>query len=665
MAANTVWGLDIGNSAIKVVKMVRMEDAVRIVDFDVIDIPGSEDDKDRATHLQSAMSNLIATHRFGNDPVFMAAASDNCLHKEVLLPPGSEAKINELVQFEAKQQIPFPLDQVEWGFERFEDPNGVGVEIIAVRKTDIQEMLNLAETYKFNLRGIAASPMAIFNFIHYEFSPEGTALILDAGAKVTDFIGMNKRQFYFRTIKTAGRDITRVLENKFKVPFDKAEDLKKNIAQSPQADKIFSVIEPTLKQLSSEIQRTIGFYKSKYKGQNVQQCFLLGHTFRLPKMAEYLQTQLRDAPFAIVEGLQRVRLDPMVDPGVWENEFPTMAVAIGLGLQGLGVSELQLNLVPAEKKQADARAGWKKWAAAAAAVIVLSLGWSYAAANSKKNAFESKQHDIDDVLADVKKAQDAAKAAEAGIPELKQSVERLARVGHDRGKILQVFNRIVSLKSVDGRSFFGPDNKVFLSNLYISRAPYTTAQALKPAMKEAGIDPRQKLDTSESLTGHNSLYGYLANGGDPLSAVPELRPDAPLIVVLSAEVENTDRNLALGKIRALEEALNKFDEIPIKADDKEKKEKDIRFERVETQQSAEPKLKYDWKGAIKPPENELNAGADKVPVLAFHAIFRWNDKTNDPDVEMIEKAPEKPKTPAKGGAAPKADAAKTEAAPKE
>src|SRR5439155_9321443 len=118
-----------------------------------------------------------------------------------------------------------------------------------------------------NVRGITASPLSLFNFIQYEFRPDNTTLILDAGAKGTDFVVMNKRQIYFRSIQIAGREITRVLENKFKVPYDKAESLKKNIEKSPQMDQILTVIEPTLRNLGADVQRTIGFYKAKSRGQ--------------------------------------------------------------------------------------------------------------------------------------------------------------------------------------------------------------------------------------------------------------------------------------------------------------------------------------------------------------------------------------------------------------
>ena len=54
----------------------------------------------------------------------------------IKLPPVEPKKILEIVRFEAIQQIPFPLDDVEWSYQLFEAPESPDVEvgIFAMRK---------------------------------------------------------------------------------------------------------------------------------------------------------------------------------------------------------------------------------------------------------------------------------------------------------------------------------------------------------------------------------------------------------------------------------------------------------------------------------------------------------------------------------------------------
>jgi len=654
MAANTVWGLDIGNSAIKAIKIVRTADGCKIDEFDIVDIPVSEDEKDRPQRVRAALQTLTTNHRFGSDPVHVAVPGNVCLHREFQLPPGSEDKLADLVQYEAKQQIPFPLEQVEWGFERYDDPNGVGVALIAVRKNDIQDLLALAEAFRLNVRGITPSALALFNFCQYEFKPDGTALILDAGAKGIDFVVMNKRQIYFRTIQIAGREITRVLENKFKLPYEKAEELKRNVTKSPQADKILSVIEPTMRQMGAEVQRTIGFYKSKARGQRIQQCYLLGHTFRLPKMAEYLQTQVREAPFLLVEGLQRVKLDYSINAEVWNTEFPTMAVAIGLGIQGLGLSELTLNLIPQLKKEEIARAKWKGWLAASAAAILATLGYSYVEAGKASEKYQERLKEVEVAEKEANKYQDEEQKAIAGLPEQELLLKRYTRVAHDAGKLVQAFPRLAGLRTAENKPFFGPDNKILLTSLYISRIPF----GAKPDGLPEGAD-RGSLKNSEALHGGKSFYAPLGNPrtADPSTLPAESRPDVPVVVVMTGEVESA---VALQTLSKLEEALRKLEEV-----------KDVRIERTDAGPAyVEPQLEYNWTdGTLKPPSDKAAAPAvpaagapaapaapaadvpkeKKIQAVLFHAIIRWNDKS-DPDLEPVETAGPAPteKKPAPG-----------------
>jgi type IV pilus assembly protein PilM len=652
MAEKAVWGLDIGSSAIKVVRIVRGGDEVKIDQFDIVDIPQGDDEKERPSRVRTALAGLVQSRRFGNDPVYVAVPGNICLHREFQLPPGSEDKLADLVQYEAKQQIPFPLEQVEWGFERYDDPNGVGVALIAVRKNDIQDLLALCESFKLNVRGIVPSPISLFNFVRYEFRPDSTTLILDAGAKGIDFVVLNGRQFYFRTIQIAGREITRSLENKFKVPFDKAEELKKNVAKSPQMDKIMSVIEPTMRQVGAEVQRTIGFYKAKARGQRISQCYLLGHTFRLPKMAEYLQGQVREAPFALVEGLQRVKLDFSINANVWNNEFPTMAVAIGAGLQGLGLTELSLNLLPKQVVQEQARAGWKAWVAAAAVFILVALGFSHVQAEKAKGRFVERKTALLGVKEQIDKPKkDEVKAVEsmAGQVEL---LKRYSRLGRDAGRVNAIFARLASLRASDGKPFFGPENKAHLTGLFVSRIPFGTRDGALPDAPDRNLVK----DYDHIKGGPTSFYAPLAKGADPQSIAPEMRPDVPLVVVLTGEVEGGQNALAtITKLRDLLSEKEKFPEV-----------QDLRLERIENGSThTVTSLKYDWSGKLM--GGGAGAAAPATPVATpepgavaapkekktqntvFHLMFRWNSP-DDPDRE-----PEAVAAPEKG---PKKAAAK-------
>lgn len=621
MAHNTVWGLDIGNSAIKAVKMMRFGNDARIVDFDIIDIHGGEEEGNRTERVKAALQTLCTNHAFGDDPVYLSLPGDQCLFREFQLPPGSEQKVEELVDYEAKQQIPFPLDQVEMGWERYDDPGGgVGVELIVVRKNIVEEVLALTDEFKLQVQGITVSPVAQVNFVQYEFQPQGISLILDAGYKGTDFVVMQGKYIYARTIPIGGREITRSLEGKFKVPYDKAEELKKNIAQSKQADKILNVIEPTLRQLGAEIQRTIGFYKSRSKGQRVAQGYLMGHTFRLPRMAETLAGQIREAPMTVVEGMQRIQIDRNVNPQVFSNEFPTMAVAIGLGVQGLGLSALKVNLLPKSRIRQMAVGKKKVWGVVSAAAVIVAVVAAYFGASQDRNASKDLKEKVDVAVNEAKKFEKQVEEAKKPIPEMETRLKQWARIPHDRGRMVRIFSQMVNLKDEQNRPLFGVDTKVHLTGTYVSRVPFTyEAGSLQPANPALSGQRREMLRASPAQRGPSSIYAVLNDCPDPNGLLNNM-PDVPINVVISGECDPVQIYTVLQNVK---NALKKIEGVSDVTDDR--KDKAGSWREVVPKLDGEGKVHQEGGGEAKPPVDH--------PYGVFHISLRYNPP-DDPDVPV-------------------------------
>lgn len=652
MVHGTVWGLDIGSSAIKAVKLARRGQGCEIIDFDVVDIPGcgTDEDTDRVERIQSALAALTSQHQFGHDPVFVGLPGKLCLFREFHLPQGSEGKREDLVRYEARQQIPFPLDQVEWGYEQFEDDQGIGIELVAVRKTILQEMLTLTDKFKLNVRGVTGSPMALFNYIHHEFQPGETTLVLDAGFHGTDFVVMNGRQVYFRTIQIAGRELTRVLEDKFQVPYEKGEELKKNISRLPQKEKMLKVITPTLRQLGAEIQRTVGFYRSRSRGRKIAKVYLVGHTFRLPGMVDQLNEQIREAPFFVVEGVQRIRVGRGVNQSAFNNEFNTLAVALGLGLQGLGLGELKLDLLPKERIGADLLAQKKWWAVGCVAALALTFGLSYFADAAKLKSNQGAQKKVEDVAVLIKNANKNLRKAVTGLDLKAKRVRRLARLARDRGRILHVLDALFALDDETGKPFFGPENKAYLTNLYVSRMPFDSGVALCTA--KASSRRNRLLGRSRVLK--EEIYKPLVGAAELENLPPELRPDLPLVVVVSGELEKSESGSegARNKLQRLVRMLDKLDEVPAGPNGEKRLYYEDYAEDGEVYEELVPWYTYNGEVPVPAPSTGMADGATSAAggslppniaakiehkTLSFNIVFCW-EEPDDRDLTVAEAA---------------------------
>ena len=344
-SSRPAWGIDIGFATIKAVKLKRAGDTVEILDFDVIELEYAEDEAGREANIRAGLEEITKRRKIGTAPVVLAVPGNLCFFRPFTLPPVEHRRVREIVGYEARQRIPSPLEEVLWDFRTSTSTPGgeVNVNLIAIRKEIVEGLLEIARDLDLRVAAIQAAPLALYNFVRHELRPADTVLVLDAGSKVTDFVVVAPGSFWFRPLPVSGADITRVLAQKFRIPFEEAENLKLKMADSKQAEKIFQVIEPMILNLAGEIQRTSGYYKSLARDTRLDTIYAVGQSFRLPRLAEYLSQNLETQVLPITE-LTRIRVAGSVDQAWFHDEFLSMAVAIGLGLQGAGLGEFDLDL---------------------------------------------------------------------------------------------------------------------------------------------------------------------------------------------------------------------------------------------------------------------------------------------------------------------------------
>ncbi|HTL52952.1 MAG TPA: pilus assembly protein PilM [Planctomycetota bacterium] len=545
MANLTVWGIDIGNSAVKAVKMSRNGDQISLDDYQVIPIEHSENDDNRTTRVNDALGKLAAAADFKKNYAYVSIAGNLALFKEFMIDDVSAGKdMKKVIEFEAKQQIAISLDEVEWRHQLYEQDGKKGCMIVAVRKNIINELVEQFNKFNIRLAGITAAPIALTNFIQYEYKPEGAIILLDSGMRSTDFVVLDGKHLFFRPLGIAGKDITLAVMEIFKFDHDKAEDLKKKInsMQPKQAEKIMKKVDPLLRSLASEVHRSIGFYKSKNKGVKIGKLFLFGYTFRLPNMADIIARQVREAPALLIEAPQRLRLGSGIDQKKFDEDFPALPVAVGLGLQGLGEKSIDINLSSMKPPEETADAvNRSKWLAIAGAILlVASLLVGYFTASRAKVLADT----LANANKEVKDRQDRREQVkEIFYPkdgtlsvddELKQQ-RRLVSISKDSGQFRQIYDQVSTLP------VFTPTPsqpiQIKLAHLFISRVPVSLNDA--GSNSGGGVRVPAVVPTDPNL---QTLYAFLNPVQPDPTLPPELQIDPPLLVVMTVEIfkpENT------------------------------------------------------------------------------------------------------------------------------
>src|SRR6059058_140068 len=126
MAKNqAVWALDIGQAALKALKLVPGETPESVVAeaFDFVEYPKilSQPDADAEALVAEALGTFLDRNDVKGSKVAIAVPGQAGLVKFIKLQPVEKKRIPDIVKFEAKQQIPFALEEVVWAYQQIGD----------------------------------------------------------------------------------------------------------------------------------------------------------------------------------------------------------------------------------------------------------------------------------------------------------------------------------------------------------------------------------------------------------------------------------------------------------------------------------------------------------------------------------------------------------------
>ncbi|MBN1421418.1 MAG: type IV pilus assembly protein PilM [Planctomycetes bacterium] len=385
----TVWSVELGRSALKAVRMRREGAGLEILGFDRVEYEIGAEGIDVANQTKEALSIFHARNHV-RDPIVACFPGQNAFSRFIKLPPLESRKLQDMIGYEAQQQIPFPIDEVIWDWHVVAREYLPGEEkevgIFAVRREAIDDHLIDFSSAGMKVDMITLGYLGLLNFILYDIRPKEPSIFLDMGADHTDLLIVDGQNFWIRTLPSSGNEMTRALSARFQLSFAEAERLKRTAAQkADQAAKIFQAIQPNLRDLVNEIHRSVGFYKSQAGEVKLDTVYLLGNGARLIGAKKFLQESL-GATVTRVGSLSRVRLGPEVDVAAARQEIAGLATAVGGAIQGCGRGAVAVNLIPQEQKVQIEFARKRKMVFVALGVLVLFLGLlglSYQKANSR------------------------------------------------------------------------------------------------------------------------------------------------------------------------------------------------------------------------------------------------------------------------------------------
>lgn len=520
LAAKSFLSVDFGAGSLKLAEFeVNEGGGLRLKQYGLksLGLEGSQESTREAVILK-ALHDLLADMGVKSKDVNVCAPGFHVFSKFVKLPPVDAAKVTQIIQYEAQQNVPFPLEEVVWDYQILGSTPGGELEVLLVAiKSDIVEgLFRAAEAAKLRLQLADVSPAALCNAFRYNYGDlEDCTMLLDIGAKTSNLLFFEKGKVFSRSINLGANAITQDFANEAKLKFDAAEKIKIEQGfvslggayeepENAHQAAISKIARQFMTRLHIQVNQTMQFYRGQQGGSAPQRLFLSGGASIMAYTAQFFAEKL-NVPVEYFNPFRNVQIDPAVNLEELARVAHSLGEVVGLGLRNLAHCPVELNLIPESTRKWQAFNEKKPFFIATVfslVGIVAAMGFLFQQlADVKQVELDTK---VTPILAPM---QTKANKFQSVYNDRQNALKRLDTVTmwlQDRGywgEILTEFRRILIRTEDLARRKVGSDTGV-----WIERMTSAEAQDMSPAMVAGAPTPPAALNP------------YQVRGGGPPGA---------------------------------------------------------------------------------------------------------------------------------------------------
>lgn len=300
-----IIGIDIGLTSVKMADVIQMSDGnYKLNSYASIDLPEGtiiEDEIQKEDDLIAALQRGLKELNSKNKWAAIGLAGSNTLIKRLQIPGGTKEEIEDSVNWEIEQYLPFPIDEGNISFSILGENKGGGVDVIigAARKSVIQSFKDVVERVDLRVKFVDLNAAAFLNVFEYAMNeyaekPNSSWILMDLGAQRTQFfIYKNNVMVFYKDVPIGGLTITEEIQRQLGVNYQEAESLKiHGDGNGNIPEEIIEIINQVLDTFFAEVKKTIDFWMSSSADESFEGVIITGGGALIPGVVEALQDLL-------------------------------------------------------------------------------------------------------------------------------------------------------------------------------------------------------------------------------------------------------------------------------------------------------------------------------------------------------------------------------------
>lgn len=340
-------GLDIGSSAVKLCVFKSSKKGLQLQAFDTVQLP-PETVVDGALMnpgvVVHAIGELLSRNKVRGKETAISVSGNTVIIKKITLPLMTQEELEESIQWEAEQYIPFDIKDVFIGFEVLAPRTEQGqmdVVLVAAKKEMINDYVSVCHEAGLEPMVVDVDAFALQNMyeVNYGYHRGETVVLLDIGANVVTMnVISDGITMFTRDLSTGGSDITAEIQRQLNITYQEAEMYKMGGSPGSRGDEVLPqeverIIQDKAESMAHEIQRSLDFYAATAANSKIDKIVVSGGTAAIPSLVRTI-SRISGVPAEVANPFRNVSYDErQFSPDRIQRWAPIAAVAVGLALR--------------------------------------------------------------------------------------------------------------------------------------------------------------------------------------------------------------------------------------------------------------------------------------------------------------------------------------------
>ncbi|MCL6414955.1 pilus assembly protein PilM [Aestuariirhabdus sp. Z084] len=345
--SNTVLGIDISSTSVKLLELSRSGDRYRVEAYGVEPLPENavvEKNINELDVVGDIVSKAVSKSRSSSRNAAVAVAGSAVITKTIEMDGSlNDQELESQISVEADQYIPYPLDEVAIDFEvqgeLERNPGMVEVLLAACRKENVDMREAALALGGLSAKVVDVEAYAIertYDLIQPQLDKaddEQVVAIIDIGATMTTLsVLADGKTIYTREQLFGGKQLTEEIQRRYAISFEEAGMSKKQGGAGLPDEYEAEVLGPFKDAVVQQVSRSLQFFFAASQYNDVDYVILAGGTASLAGLEQMVQEKI-GIHTLVANPFANMTIANKVNAAALSSDAPSLMIACGLAMR--------------------------------------------------------------------------------------------------------------------------------------------------------------------------------------------------------------------------------------------------------------------------------------------------------------------------------------------